>query len=501
MEGQLTADRSSPACGTSSTVFRMRRTGISRTSTATLRLPLPTAGYFSFTSVGPGSGRQLYADSWKLIEPRIGFSYALDNNGKTAIRGGFGIFHDRLFDNLFGNARSNPPYEASFNDYPFTGDNTTPTVTTYPAPGDLTPSSHITNGDYFEAIVIDPKLKMPTTLSYNLGVQQQLNPKLVFELNYVGNHGTHGLREIDGAPPQPNLVAADIAAGVSPAALQLNSLYLGGSNFDPAVNNTAFFHELFQTSVVNSNYNALQAKLQGQFNRLQLMGSYTYAHSLDNGSDPLAPGAGGSGLPRNSFDLGPEYGNSDFDVKQRGTLAASYDLPIGKGSAYLNGGILGHVLEGMQISGVQQVQTGLPFDLRGTRDNLHTSVLDRPQMIGKPYPSNRGTIVAAGKITGVSASAFANAPFGQSVSIHRNTFYGPGFVDTDMVFQKTQSIAEGVKIVFRAEGYNVLNHPNMTSPSSGSISSSLFGISTSQVGQNDGTTGARQLQGALKVIF
>lgn len=462
---------------------------------------LPAVGYFSFTRVGPGSGKQLYADSWKLIEPRVGFSYALDNNGKTAIRGGFGIFHDRLFDNLFGNARSNPPYEASLNDFPFTGDTTTPTVTTYPNPGDLTPSSHITNGDYFEPIVIDPNLKMPTTYSYNLGVQQQLNPKLVFELNYVGNHGTHGLREIDGAPPQPNLVAADLAAGVSPSALQLNSLYLGGANFDPAVNNTAFFHNLFQTSAVNSNYNALQAKLQGQFSGLQLMGSYTYAHSLDNGADPILPGAGGSGLPRNSFDLGPEYGNSDFDVKQRGTLAASYNLPIGKGSAYLNSGVLGHVLEGIQISGVQQVQTGLPFDLRGTRDNLHTSVLDRPQMIGSPYPSNRGKIVAAGKITGVSQTAFANAPYGQSVSIHRNKFYGPGFVDTDLVFQKTQSITESVKIVFRAEGYNVLNHPNMTSPASGSISSSLFGISTSQVGQNDGTTGARQLQGALKVIF
>jgi len=287
----------------------------------------------------------------------------------------------------------------------------------------------------------------------------------------------------------------------------LNSLYLGGTDgngtsFNPAVNNTAFFHELFQTSIVHSNYNAFQAKVQGQLHGLTLTGSYTYAHSLDNGSDPLVPGAGGSGLPRNSFDLGPEYGNSDFDVRNRGTMAATYDLPVGLKGTYLKSGLIGHVLEGMQISGIQQVQTGLPFDLRGTVDNLHTSLLNRPELVGAPYPSERGTIVASGgKITGPSVKAFANAPYDQSVSIHRNAFYGPGFVNTDAVFQKTQTLHEQVKLVFRAESYNVLNHANLNSPAGLSIASPVFGVSLSQVGQNDGTTGARQIQGALKVVF
>jgi Carboxypeptidase regulatory-like domain len=465
--------------------------------------PVPAVGYFEFTSVGPGTGHQLYQDSWKLIEPRVGFAYDVNGDGKTAIRGGFGIFHDRIFDNIFGNSRSNPPYEANFNDFPFDGTATTPTVTTYAAPGNLTPSAQITNGTYLEPVVIDPKLKMPTSESFNIGIQRQLSSKLTMELNYVGSHSTHGLREIDGAPPQPKLIQADIAAGVNPASLTFNSLYLGGANFDPAVNNTAFFHELFQTSIVSSSYNGLQARVQGRIGGLNLTGSYTYSHSLDNGADPLVPGAGGSGLPRNSFDLGPEYGSSDFDVRHRGTIAATYDLPVGIGGHYMNSGILGHIFEGIEISGIQQVQTGLPFDLRGTRDNLHTSLTNRPELIGAPYPSGRGTIVASGKITGPSAKAFANAPYDQSVSVHRNKFYGPGFVNTDVVFQKTQSLVEGVKLVFRAESYNVLNHPNMASPAFGSlgIASSTFGVSQSQVGQNDGTTGARQIQGAIKVVF
>jgi hypothetical protein len=464
---------------------------------------VPSSGYFSFTPVGPGTGKQLYTDSWNLFEPRLGFAYDLHGDGKTAIRGGFGVFHDRVFDNLFGNARSNPPFESNFNDYPFNGTGTTPTVTTYPAPGNLIPSAEVPNGSYLEAVVIDPNLKMPTSVSYNLGIQRALNKGLTAELNYVGSFSSHGLREIDTAPPQPSLVQADIAAGVDPAALTYVSLYIGGANFNPAVNNTAFYHQLFQTSIVRSNYNALQFKIQGETHGLNLTGSYTYSHSLDNGADPLVPGAGGSGLPRNSFDLKPEYGNSDFDVRQRGTVAASYDLPVGTKAAYLNHGILGSIFEGIQISGIEQVQSGLPFDLRGTVDNLHTSLTDRPELVGAPYPSGRGTKVAAGKIVGPSVKAFANAPYGESVSIHRNRFYGPGFINTDAVFQKTQTLYEEVKIQFRAESYNVLNHPNLEAPPFASlgIASPTFGIAQSQIGQNDGTTGARQIQGAIKLIF
>ena len=468
---------------------------------------IPTVGYFSFTRVGPGTGHQLFKDSWLMFEPRVGFSYAMDE--KTAIRGGFGIFHDRVFDNIFGNAKSNPPYQASYNDYPFTGDSSTPTVSTYANPGTLTPSSNIYNDDYNEPVVIDNNLKMPTTYQWSLGVQRQLTHNLMAEINYVGNHGIHGLREVDGAPPQPALVQKLIAAGVPASSLVTTSLYLGGSytsggttySFDPAVYNTAFYHELLQTSRVSSSYNSLQTSLKGQIQNLNLTASYTFAHSLDNGSDPLVPGAGGAGMPRNSFDLTPEYGNSDFDVKQRFVFSAVYDLPIGKGAAYLNLGLAGRIFEGIQLSGIDTAQRGLPFDLRGTRDNLHTSLINRPQLIGNAKAVKRGTISSLGKVTGVSRAAFANAPYGQNVSIHRNQYYGPSFFDTDLVFQKTQTLHNQMKIVFRAESYNVLNHPNMAAPYSGTISSVYFGVSTSQVGQNDGTTGARQLQGALKFVF
>ncbi len=469
---------------------------------------LPAVGYFSFTKVGPGTGHQIYSDSMLMFEPRVGFSYAADE--KTAIRGGFGIFHDRVFDNIFGNAKSNPPFQANWNDYPFDGTTSTPTVSTYADPSNLTPSATITNGDLNEPVVIDSNLKMPTTIQWSLGVQHQITRSLVAEINYIGNHGTHGLREIDGAAPQQALVQKYIAAGVPTSKLQLTSLYLGGSyvdannntvSFGPSVNNTAFLHELLQVSRVDSTYSALQATLKGQIQNLNLSVSYSLAHALDNGADALRPGAGGAGMPRNSYDLTPEHGNSDADVRHRFVVSAVYDLPVGKGSATLNRGIVGRIFEGMQISGIDTAQSGLPFDLRGTVDNLHTGVLDRPLLVGNPYAVKRGSTVATGKFTGVARAAFANAPFDKNVSIHRNQYYGPHYFDTDLVFQKTQTLHNDVKLVFRAESYNVLNHPNMEAPTSGSISSAYFGISTAQIGQNDGTTGARQLQGALKIIF
>jgi hypothetical protein len=464
---------------------------------------------FEFTLVGPGTGQQLYRNSWDLVEPRIGFAWDPKGDGRTAIRGGFGTFHDRIFDNLFGNAKSNPPFQAAANAAPFPvpyAPEAAALASNTPFPGTQTPSAFIFDNYFLEPVVIDPHLKIPGTQSWNLGVQHQINDHLTAELNYVGSHTVHALREIDGAPPQPALVQQELAAGIDPNALQGNALYFGGQDangnvFAPAVNNTAFLHILFQTAAVNGNYNALQTRLTEQVGGLSLTGSYTFAHSLDNGSDPLVPGAGGSGLPRNPLNLANEYGNSDSDVRQRFVAAGTYALPIGHGQHYLSSGFLGRALEGMQISGIQQVQTGLPFELRGTVDNLHTGLTDRPQLVGKPYPSNRGQKVAGGVITGPALSAFANAPFGQDLSMRRNTFHGPGFVNTDAVFQKTQTLHEDVKLVLRVESYNLLNHPNFESPSGLSIADPTFGQSTSQVGQNDGTTGARQLQGAIKIVF
>ena len=177
---------------------------------------------FEFTDVGPGTGHQLYSDSWNLVEPRIGFAWDPKGDGRTAIRGGFGTFHDRIFDNLFGNAKSNPPFQAAANAAPFPvpySPAAAALVSNTPPPGTQTPSPFIFDNYFLEPVVIDPHLKIPGTQSWNLGVQHQISDHLTAEINYVGSHTVHALREIDGAPPQPALVQQYLAAGVDPNAL------------------------------------------------------------------------------------------------------------------------------------------------------------------------------------------------------------------------------------------------------------------------------------------
>ena len=230
---------------------------------------------------------QLYADSWKLIEPRVGFAYDLGGDGKTAIRGGFGIFHDRVFDNLFGNAKSNPPFQAQVNDYPFDGTIHTPTASNTPPPGTLTRRRASRTARSTEPVVIDPNLKMPTNETYNLGIQHQFGRvTLETKLRWQPRDARPSGDRRSTAPTRSR--AGLLASGVAPAALQRDALY----NTYAATYNTAFVHELFQTSGGGSDYNGLQFKATGQLGGLNLTGSYTYSHSLDDSSDALAPGAG-----------------------------------------------------------------------------------------------------------------------------------------------------------------------------------------------------------------
>src|SRR5262249_34967905 len=155
--------------------------------------------------------------------------------------------------------------------------------------------------------------------------QGELRGNLALEVNYTGSHTVHLFRAVDGNPPQPQLVAGLIASGVDPALLAGSTLWTGGTNddaaqtpFDPAVSNDAFFQAFLQKSIASANYNGLKVRVtQRMWHGLQWGAAYTYAHAIDNASDPLTPAAGNRAFPRNSFNLAPERGNSDFDIRHR----------------------------------------------------------------------------------------------------------------------------------------------------------------------------------------
>jgi hypothetical protein len=236
---------------------------------------------------------------------------------------------------------------------------------------------------------------------------------------------------------------------------------------------------------------------QKMWHGLQLGGAYTFSHAIDDASDPLTPAAGNRGFPRNSFNLRAERGNSDFDIRHRGVINYLYELPFGHGKARLSNGFVGKALEGWQLSGITTFSTGIPYDVFGNRDNQHTGLSDRAELIATArQPSGKDKT-----FTGPPLSDFDFAAFDTASNLGRNHFYGPNFIDFDTVAQKTTTITERTKLVFRTEAYNLFNRANFAQPGNSIANPGTFGLSTSQIGRPDGTSGARQLQFALKLLF
>jgi len=503
------------------------------------------AAPFTFTPVGPGTGHQLYNTYFPNFEPRLGFAWDPFKDGKTSVRGGFGVFSDRVYGNLIGDARGNPPFQPSFTNFPLF--NTVPVGTPDPttqvqnqlAPGAVTPSPTVVDGTGSFPDIFANNIKPPLITTWNFGIQRQVGSNLTVEANYVGNHGTRILRVIDGAPPQPALVsqlqafcvpgnpmnagfntAANTQFGTaagqcSTATLQNGNLFFGEENgvlpFD-AVNNNAFEDAFLDQSSGHSWYDGLQTQVTlRNYHGLQIQGSYTYAHALDDSSDPLVTTVGNGNFPVNSFDLRREKGNSGFDTRHRGVVNFVYLIPVGRGRARFSEGVVGRVLEGWQLSGIAAFQTGLPYDIFGIADTLHTNIDDRATVINfsnlKTVPTMGKFVPSSAVFTGENPASFnpdddsvMPVPFGIPSNVGRNHWYGPGINNWDFNLAKTTAITERVKFQLRFEFYNMFNRTQFTKPDN-IVGDPNFGYSTSQVAQNDGSTGARQVQIGAKFEF
>jgi hypothetical protein len=454
---------------------------------------------FTFTVVGPGTGHLLYDNNYNNFEPRLGFAWDPFRNGKTAVRGAFGIFHDRVFGNLFGNATSNPPFQQTPFTEPFDQPENVPLPTTVPTTiHSIDGNCNPTCGSEFFPTIISKHFPMPYTSSWNFGIQRELVRDLTIDVNYVGNRGFHEFRAVDGNPPQPALVAANLAAGTQASALTFNNLWFGGPRL-LSVNNTAFFQAALNQASGNSWYHGLQVNLNKRFSKgFQIQGAYTFSHAIDDAADPLiASEKTNRSFPRDSFELYNEFGNSGFDIRHRLVVNYAWDLPVGRGRGSLNSGFLGRVLEGWQLAGITTIQSGHPFDLFGNRDSEHTGLSSRLNLIGNPalpsgHPVNE---------TGLNINAFQMPDYGFAGNVSKNRYYGPGYNNWDMVMSKDTSITERVKLQFRTEVFNLFNRAQFDQPGNLYQSPGTFGFSTATLSQPDGTTSARQMQFGLKLLF
>jgi hypothetical protein len=491
----------------------------------------PTAAPITMSIVGPGTGKQIYASDYSNVEPRVGFSWDPKGDGKMAVRGAFGIFHDRVFGNLFGNARGNPPFEQDYNKFPadtingfYSGTFNGPFV--LPAPPDTIPSPIIPDGSLLAPVLFDPHFRNSATNSWNFGIQRELSGNSVLDLTYVGSEGHHIYRQLDANSPDPARVQQLLtfcsdptnAFGCTPDDVSFSLLYFGADlgilPFN-AVAHNALFQPFFQASVGNSLYNSLQAKFTHRLSHgVQLQAAYTWAHAIDNSSDPLVPAAGNRTFPRNSRALNEERGNSDNDIRQVAVINYIWELPFGKGKGYLNTGFAGKVFEGVQFSGITTVQTGHPFDVFSSTDMERTGLSGRADLVGDPFAPGANTPQNSGgnKVWFTNPAAFSGRTDGSGAPLFvapgssgRNHFYGPGFVNFDLAFTKRIKFTERVNAELRVEGYNIFNHPHFTNPgtdgASNRITAGNFGLIDSTATRPDATTSARQMQVALKLNF
>ncbi len=400
-------------------------------------------------------------------EPRVGFTYNLFGNGKTLLRGGFGILTDEPTDGVDTGLASNPP-------------NATPLVLTGAAlpVGTLFSTANLSG---LAPNATNPHFRDAYSESYNTMIEQALGGGTVVKLGYIGSAGRH-LRltrninqfSILGTTTRPYQTLA------------ANSPIRPGS----ALGNISY-----QDSDSMSNYNAMWLTVQKNLSHgLQVNTTYTFAKSMDINS--LA----GQGLQDSTNPAG-NYGLSDFDVRHHFVFSGTYALPFHRN----------RFVDGFLFAVINQEQTGNPLNLTLSNTTYTGTATLRPVVLNNGYTTGRGITTAAGLVPFIHATVCATATPGcnflnQSNSfgnLQRNSLVGPKFEDTDASLQKTTRLAEGLSLLLRADAFDIFNHVNFSNPNTTPSTSAgnTFGL-ISQTRAPIGDAGSsRQLQFAGKLIF
>ena len=402
--------------------------------------------------------------SVKSLDPRVGIAWDPFADHKTSIRAGAGLFHDpiqvRNYHPAFIFAG---PFQTAVSLCVFGGP-----PCSYPTPflGITVPIPTIG-----EALEYDPRVT-PFVLQYNFGVQREIFKNTVFSLSYVGSKGYYLMVQNDLNPEIPTIVNGQ---PTFPTGSPRQNPNLGGIAFNKPDG--------------SSWYNSLQAYLTRNLGKnLQFQASYTYSKCIDYGSVAFGLEAGNSGQQAQSdpYNLARDKGVCDFDVRHNFVANSVYRLPF-QGNRWA---------EGWQVSGIVTARSGTPFSIQ---DGIDQANLNNPagQPGERPDLTGESTVPAGGKSVHnlwFNPGAFTLQPFGALGDLRRNTLFGPRFVNLDTSVTKVTRITEATNLEFRAEIFNLFNHPNYGLP--------VSVLTSPNFGEILGTAGiARQIQFALKFSF
>ncbi|MBI4165347.1 MAG: TonB-dependent receptor [Acidobacteria bacterium] len=395
---------------------------------------------------------------WNNFSPRFGFAATLAK--RTVLRGGYGISYVPV---MLGQpyAFRNPPFISTWSMPPGSGFRLSQGMPAFYTPDDPTnPSGQIN--------AVDFHFPIPYVQQFNLTLQRELPLGLVGSVAYVGllgrNQAFVGQTGFDLNEPYPG----------PPSTVQQRRPYYSQL---PNVTTIPYY-----TLRENTSYNALQATLERRSEKgLGFVANYTWSHALDDGE--YRPLPTGTIMPK---------ANSFLDMRHRFTLTLVYELPFGKSTT----GFAGGLAKGWQANAIAQLQTGIPFSVANAGDiagNASAS-FQGPNLIGDPHlPSSDRTLQRW-----FNTAAFQQPTPGTYGNLGRLTMFGPGAKLLDFSVFKNFSLRENMQLQFRAEAFNIFNHPNFANPSGtfpsgvfGTISSTAFGA----IGQ------PRNMQLALKLTF
>lgn len=419
------------------------------------------------SGIPPGFVNHRYTN----FEPRLGFAYDPRGDGRWAIRGGFGIFHERIRQNANSfDALGNPPLLYSPNIYNGNIDNTSPALV---AQGLLTPSYVLTPAKDGH---------IPTTYSWSVGVQHELPWKIGLDASYVGNQGRHLQYQYDLNQLPVGTTAGPNSSCPNPTCTWVAALpYLGYSNV------------IFTNYGANSEYNALQIRATRRFSKTLTLGTdYTYSKNRD-----LADGDYLTAI-RDRFHPKLDYGPSGWDFRNAFNLNYVYDFPtFSNKNAFLK-----LLLGGWESSGVIRAWGGSPFSLYcGGSSGTYSSSAPFCDYLGGPVYNKSSTL------GWINPAAFgpAGGSLGGSIgNTTRNEFRGPGYQNWNLSLFKNFDFSENRRLQLRLETFNTFNHVQFGGNTSGDPTQSNAGLNNNPgayFGMLGGTRDPRQVQLGAKFYF
>ncbi len=435
-----------------------------------------------------GENRSLQHPDRDNFGPRIGFAWQPFHNSKTAVRGGYGIFYDQTFGDVYFEKSNNPPFVR------INAGNL----------GAALPLIEMGQLPIGTGVLIQSALAgivgpvFPTTSPFELNfddafiqqwtlsVQRELPGAWLLDLAYVGTRGLHLVRETDPNQPQPD-----------PVTQTAPRRYSNFSGFS------------YTESSGSSIYHGLQCKVERHYSSgLAFLGAYTYSKSIDTNSTPFGTDRN-ENFPQNSRNLASEKALSDFDFRHRLSVAYVYDLPIGNTRWKAQNPRVNSLIEGWELSGIVTAQSGPPFT---PQISGNISQADEEEITGQGHPTDRPNLAGSNLYPArptpdqwVLASAFsAPAPFTFG-NAGRNILSGPGLASWDFSLIRKFRLLEAKTLEFRAEMFNIFNRANFDIPQRDVASPSfgkIFNTVQPLAGLASGGPGdPREIQFALKLIW